>query len=222
MKKTIISMLVALFATVSLVQGQKDVTSFLGIPVGGSKSEMIQKLRSKGFTSSPANKDVLVGEFNGVSVNIHIVTNNNKVCRIMVADANQMSEGDVKIRFNTLCKQFQNNKKYLWLSDYTLSDDEDISYGMSVKNKRYEAVYYQLPAVIDSVAATVAKEFLSKYTEEQLSELTKEEVLMEVYQYMLEKYSKNSVWFMISEHYGRYYITMFYDNEHNRANGEDL
>ena len=33
---------------------------------------------------------------------------------------------------------------------------------------------------------------------------------------------KKPVWFMISENYGQYYITMFYDNEYNRANGEDL
>ena len=30
------------------------------------------------------------------------------------------------------------------------------------------------------------------------------------------------VWFRICESYGEYYITMFYDNENNHANGEDL
>ena len=34
--------------------------------------------RAKGYTSSPLDKDVLVGEFNGADVNIHVVTNNNK------------------------------------------------------------------------------------------------------------------------------------------------
>lgn len=63
---------------------QKDVTQFLGIPVDGYKPEMIKKLKDKGFTISPYNKDVLVGEFNGTKVNIHVVTNNNKVYRIMV------------------------------------------------------------------------------------------------------------------------------------------
>lgn len=33
---------------------------------------------------------------------------------------------------------------------------------------------------------------------------------------------KRSVWFKISEFNGRYYISMYYDNEYNRANGEDL
>ncbi len=30
------------------------------------------------------------------------------------------------------------------------------------------------------------------------------------------------VWFRICKFYGEYYITMFYDNEYNHANGEDL
>jgi hypothetical protein len=42
------------------------------------------------------------------------------------------------------------------------------------------------------------------------------------FDYMMDLCSKKPVWFMISELYGKYYITMFYDNEYNRANGEDL
>jgi hypothetical protein len=70
---------------------------------------------------------------------------------------------------------------------------------------------------------------LSKFTEEQLSNSTEElqDAMMKIgalhmLPYMLEKYSKKIVWFMINELYGKYYITMFYDNEYNRANGEDL
>lgn len=89
------------------VYAQQDVTKFLGIPVDGSKSEMIQKLKAKGYTSSQHNKEILVGEFNGTDVNIHIATNNNKVCRIMVCDANSIDEGGIRIRFNRLCEQFK-------------------------------------------------------------------------------------------------------------------
>jgi len=66
---------------------------------------------------------------------------------------------------------------------------------------------------------------LSKYTEEQVSNPTEEllkDMTTTVFSYMLEKYSKKSVWFMINEDYGKYYIIMFYDNEYKRANGEDL
>lgn len=34
--------------------------------------------------------------------------------------------------------------------------------------------------------------------------------------------SKKIVWFRICKNYGKYYIAMFYDNEYNHANGEDL
>ena len=33
----------------TILYAQKDVTQFLGIPVDGSKSEMIQKLKAKGY-----------------------------------------------------------------------------------------------------------------------------------------------------------------------------
>jgi hypothetical protein len=38
----------------------------------------------------------------------------------------------------------------------------------------------------------------------------------------LDIIDKKSVWFRISEYYGKYYIVMYYDNEYNHANGEDL
>jgi hypothetical protein len=192
MKKITISLIAALFAAVSFAQTQKDVTQFLGIPVDGFKPAMIQKLKAKGFTSTSYDKDVLEGEFNGSDVILSVVTTNNKVSRIMVSDANGIGETDIRIRFNTLCRQFQDNTKYISpsSSDYTIPVDEDISYELSVRDKRYEAIFYQHPATVDSD--------------------------------MLEKYSKKVVWFMISDHFGKYYITMFYDNEYNRADGEDL
>lgn len=116
-----ISLFMLLFISVTLY-AQTDVTQFLGIPVDGFKPEMIQKLKSKGFTSNPYKKDVLVGEFNGTNVNIFILTNNNKVYRVAVVDANSTSEENIKIRFNNLIQQFQNNKNYSTLPDTILSN----------------------------------------------------------------------------------------------------
>ena len=229
MKKTLLSLILIIFSATLLAQ--KDVTKFLGIPVDGSKSAMIQKLKAKGFTSSSIDKDILVGEFNGIDVTIYIVTNGDKVCRIMVRDVVHINEADIKIRFNTLCRQFQNNKKYLselFLSpDYTLSEDENISYEMTVNNKRYEADYIQLPTVVDTVAIQEEMQLaiLSKYTEDEISNPTedlKNKMSMTALSYMVEKYLKRSVWFMINGSYGKYYITMYYDNGYNMANGEDL
>ena len=77
-----------LFLLSDNLNAQKDVTKFLGIPVDGFKAEMLSKLKSKGFSVNTSNKDVLNGEFNGRDVNIFIKTNNNKVFRLAVADAN--------------------------------------------------------------------------------------------------------------------------------------
>ena len=148
MKKMLLVVLSLVFSF-SLI-AQKDVTRFLGIPVDGSKSEMIKKLKEKGFVSSELDKDILEGEFNGTDVYIHVVTNNNKVYRVMVADRFGLNESDIIIRFNRLCSQFENNGKYCYFGDYKISDDEDLSYEMLVNNKRYQASYYQMPT--DSAA----------------------------------------------------------------------
>lgn len=208
---------------------QKDITLFRGIPVDGTKEDMIQKLIEKGYTLS--DKDVLTGEFNGVDVHIFIATNNNKVCRIMVCDANPINETDIRIRFNRLCEQFKNNDKYIPVTlstdEFIIPDDENISYEMNIKHKRYEASFYQklTEETTNVLHNQLIEHFQSKYTEEQLSNPTddiQKELVSMAFNMALEYQSKKLVWFTISEYYGKYYITLFYDNEYNRANGEDL
>ena len=179
------------FAIAVYAQQEKTVTQFLGIPVDGSKTEMIRKLQAKGFQHTEAAEfrgADLEGEFNGQDVYIAVVTNNNKVYRIAVRDKNQIDETNIKIRFNKLCSQFANNPKYISLQDYTIPESEDIGYEMSIHKKRYEAAYYQRPLTSD--------------------------------------YEKRSVWFMIRAGegilHGTYNIFLYYDNEYNQANGEDL
>lgn len=49
----------------------------------------------------------------------------------------------IKIRFNRLCEQFENNPKYIPNTEpdkeQTIPDDEHLSYEMGVNNKRYAA-----------------------------------------------------------------------------------
>lgn len=225
MKKFIIAMLLL----VSMgANAQKDVTKFLGIPVDGLKPAMMQKLKAKGFQYNQR-LDCLTGEFNGHDVRLSVVTNNNKVWRIVIQDAIARDEAGIKIRFNKLVQQFVNNKKYMpaLFSDPTLSDSEDISYEMLVHNKRYEAAFYQLPTQIDTLEMQTAlrAKLLEKYSEEQLDNPTEEQqadIKYEAMMYMLDLYSKRSVWFMIDKQYGRYRIIMYYDNEFNHSDGEDL
>lgn len=224
--KKILSILM-IFAVAICAKAQKDVTKFLGIPVDGTKYEMIQKLKAKGFRMRPKD-NVLTGVFNGMDVNVDIVTNGDKVCRIVVWDTTPVDERSIQIRFNNLCRQFDKNPKYVSLNNEMIPDDEDISYQIAIKSKRYEAVFYQQP--MELTDTTLIRErmmslFLEKYTPKEIENPTdeiKENIEKITLDYLLDLYSKKPVWFMISETFGKYFITMFYDNEYNRANGEDL
>ena len=237
MKKLLCVIIALLCAAAMQAQEEvKDVTKFLGSPVDGYKPAMIEKLKAKGFTSTTWDKEVLEGEFNGTEVQVHIVTHNNKVYRIMLADKNTRGETDIKVRFNRLCQQFRNNPKYKTFrteEEQTIPDNEDLSYEITVHDKRYEASFYQI-SQLDTVAIynKSKQSLLSKYTQEQLDNPTEEistEIRMEyitnILKYNLQNISatyNKSVWFMIAERAGKYYICMYYDNKYNEADGEDL
>ena len=210
---------------------QKDVTTFLGIPVDGQKAEMRKKLIAKGYTPKKAGEyEYFEGEFNGTDVHIYIGTNNNKVYRIMLCDARTQSEAGIKIRFNRLVSQFENNKRYTSLDeDYTLPESEDISYEMMVNKKNYQAMFYQVPDMekVDTLALVekINSELLQKFSKEQIekpSEEVSEEVVSITRRLGMDMLFMKPVWFRICEDYGKYYITMYYDNEYNHANGEEL
>lgn len=228
--KRLLFIVLAMIATITSFAQQKDVTSFLGIPVDGTVLSMKQKLVSKGFVPKKVGTtEFLEGEFNGTDVRVYIATNNNKVCRIMLCDENYQNETNIKIRFNNLVSQFENNKRYFPLDKYTLSDEEDISYEMTVHNKNYDAYFYQVPDMekADTLALQekVRNELLSKYTEAELKnpseEITKE-IANTTIKIGTELMLMKPVWFKIVRVNGKYFICMYYDNEYNHANGEDL
>ena len=229
MKTIVLSFLLFMCGGIT-VFAQKDVTTFLGIPIDGYKPEMKKALIAKGFSQSAVpGADCLEGEFNGTDVNVYIVTNNNKVYRIMLCDKNTQNEANIKIRFNNLVSQFANNKRYTALEDYTIPEGEDMSYEMVVHKKNYDAIFYQNPSPekIDTleIQSRVKTALLAKYTEEQLANPTEDitkDIQAQAIQIGMEILFKKPVWFRICENYGKYYISMFYDNEYNHANGEDL
>lgn len=240
--KKLFSIVLMMFCALT-ISAQTDVTTFLGIPVDGFKADMRKKLIAKGFTPTTYNEDVLEGEFNGHDVYVHIATNNNKVWRIMVADKNGKNETDIKIRFNKLVRQFENNERYKKPFDsvveaienlgsneeggYIIPEEEDISYEMSVNNKRYEAIFCQVLDKSIKEAIPISEEEVIKYLkaleiENPTEEVKKnaEDLIRWSISYNMEE--KKSVWFMICEDGGKYYIAMYYDNKYNEANGEDL
>ena len=225
MKKIILMMIAMTISFASFAQN-KDVTTFLGIPVDGTVSSMKQKLVSKGFVPKKVGtNEFLEGEFNGCDVNVYICTNNNKVYRIMLSDKNTVDEAQIKIRFNNLVKQFENNKRYHAFADYSLSDKEDISYEMGINNKEYVAHYLQDPD-FENIDAQIQIAIKEKYSAEELknpSETVKNDI-KDITNKILGYHFMKQVWFCIERYRdnGEYYICMYYDNKYNQANGEDL
>lgn len=191
--------LLAMIAISASVFAQKEVTKFMGIPVDGSPTEMIEKLKAKGFTTDEDfmraiklggfdwdGPEWLIGRFNGEKVLLGLYVEQNKVWRIYLVDKDNRDETQIKIRFNTLVRQFEGNGKYVPLFDeQTIADDEDISYQMTVNKKEYQATFFQKgeDGMVDG---------------------------------------KRMVWFSIGQYPDGYKIAMFYDNEYNQADGSDL
>ncbi len=217
------------------MQAEKDVTKFLGIPVDGSKFDMINKLLNKGFTILNPDKDTLEGVFNGKEVILHVVTNQDKVYRIIVQEKQISDATDIKIRFNNLCKQFENNPKYISLDNYIIPENENVEY--KITEKRYEADYFQSVDIlneelIQEIGDSIINELLTKYTQEELDNPTDEisaQIEKEKLKYVSNLIFQKPVWFKIEKmniNFNRerkyYTLLIFYDNEYNKANGEDL
>ena len=145
MKKLLLGVTMLLIAVIA--NAQTDITKFLGIPVDGTKAEILSKLREKGFKSSyTMGADCLEGVFNGIDVYVSPVTNGSKVYRIGVIYKNSLDEQQIKRHFNRLCQQFANNSKYQAVANnQEIPESEDISYKITVNKKRYEAGFIQLP-----------------------------------------------------------------------------
>ncbi len=132
--KRIILMMIAMMISFSSFARKQRRYKISWNTCGWYKTEkMKRKLIAKGFVPKKmGDLEWLEGEFNGTDVQAFIVTNNNKVWRIMLADKQSCGmKPNIKIRFNILVSQFENNKRYTPLDKYTLSDEEDISYEMT-------------------------------------------------------------------------------------------
>lgn len=216
-----------------LSYAQKDVTQFFDIPIDGFKPQMAEKIKSQGYTISTKYEDALEGEFNGKDVIIFLSTVNNKVWRVGLSDKNTTDETNIKIRFNRLIQQFQNNDRYITLADsivskYTIPEKEDIDYEIKVNNKRYEASFYQKSLKYDSIInklELLKKKIDSLDNRKELFTIEEGKKNLKLISRSIEERFKSEnelVWFMIDEKYGEYRILMFYENRYNEAKGKGL
>lgn len=229
--KTILSLVMLLLITCA-AQAQRDITTFLGIPVDGYLNEMRENLMNKGFAPVPG-EEFLVGEYNGEDVHVYIDTYNNKVYRIALVDVDSQDPEGIKSRFNKLVQQFDNNDRYVGDKErQDIPEHEDIVVGMRDKEETYQAEFYQIPDVemLEGLLEHVAQECIKQLSERGYGEPSEEELHNAIKESMeeiaLEIMKKKSVWFRImSDKPGEFYIAMYYDNEFNKsseANGEEL
>ena len=241
--KRLLSFVIGILIMCSTVFGQSESTlKFLGIPVDGSKSEMVAALKDKGFRYD-SRFGFLVGDFNGRESNIVVVENHGKVYRVVVFDANTSDEGQIRIRFNNLIHQFENsNDKYYYIDqNEMIPEDEDISYEINVNNKQYIAKFIYNPLYGNDelrdrlINETIEEEKLGlekikdektaggiTYGEFYSDKDNYNQLISSLVGLKVIQMSNSSVWFTICKHYGEYFIGIYYDNLVNKPNGEDL
>lgn len=139
MKRTLLITLLSLFSAVCFGQDGGPL-KFLGIPIDGTEAQFVSKLKAKGFTYSTVTEGYK-GQFNGKNVDVFIHTNHNQVDRVYVAFPYTNEDG-IRTEFDRLLRQFKENGKYLDLvMNEEIPADDDLSYEISVKNKRYQASF---------------------------------------------------------------------------------
>lgn len=210
--RNILTITVLLFAF--SLHAQKEVTTFLGIPVDGTKSEMINKLKEKGFTYK-LYADCLTGKFNNKDVIVYVVTQNDKVWRIFILEDCNYDRHNVILRYNELLSQFEKDINYTKAtgseilsfpdSEYTFPDDINDEYALFIQENKTK--------VIDQIKPLL----LQKYSEAQLANPDIGITLgiqIEIIEYACTKAQK-LFGFNIVETDGMYHITLYYDNLHN-------
>ena len=239
--RRLITIIVLLIAYSNVAFGQIDLDGtikFLGIPVDGSKEEMITKLKEKGFYYNSF-FDEIRGEFNGRDVNLYIRTNHGLVNRVCVVFPS-VNKRQIIQEFNDLLSQFQANEKYMeLLPNSKIPSTEDIEYEMSIHNKTYSSTFsYISPDLFTKEEATKIRQSVdevSRMSQNELRQVTQavsdslqnngSQLDMEQALSMLVKMRSilaGNVWFTIHEDGSRFQLVLYYDNLNNQPHGEDL
>lgn len=232
--KKILFFIFASFLTANII-AENYPTRFLGIPIDGTKQEMIKKLEEKGFVYDEET-DWLTGEFNGKDVILKIRTNNRKVYYVSVIYKYFYTSEEVKREYNILLQQFENNEQYIPfnLGQEPIPIEEDIEYEVKAHNKIYCAGFLQITHEADSnlVYNDTFKDCTKKLTDLIPSEKLGDKTYIHSISDKLANicwhaelktlYANNSVKFYIEEAYEKYNLIIFYENGYNKSNGEDL
>ena len=228
-EKKVFVLLVAIVMSAGIV-AENYPTKFLGIPIDGTKQEMIRHIQSKGFVYN-RQLDCLTGVLNGEKVVIALRTYNGRVCQVMVGELQTYSVKQIKVKFNNLMKQFNEHPNYISATlDQTYIDKrEKVSREISKNGKKYAAYYMQITHDLDT---TIWMKDMDKIAQNVVAQLADRDSISEhekdlagtyiEQKAMRQQYLHNIVWFQILEKQGKYSIALYYDNLYNQPLGSNL
>lgn len=179
MKKTLLIALLSIFSLVTFAQNEGPI-KFLGIPIDGPEAQFATKLKAKGFRYNSVYESYK-GQFNGRTVDVYVHTNHDIVDRVYVSFP-ATTEENVRQEYNQLLAQFNDTGKYAdWSFNEEIPAKEDISYEMTVNNKRYQSSfsyydnnrdpYEAMEAIVD-----IFKDYVTPEQQEVLKRYLKEAV----------------------------------------------
>ena len=130
--------------------GQKEVTTFMDIPIDGPVESFISDLQKKGFKYMPENNyknaHMLEGVFNGQWAQIAVLADRNKVLSVGVI-INVEGAENAKLQFNSLHAQMARNWKYYNCQEPIvpfIADDVDIEHELRYKKTDFRASFFQV------------------------------------------------------------------------------
>ncbi len=199
---------------------QTHVTKFMGIPVDGTKENMIIKLKGKGFTQPfPVELPyMLEGEFNGLKVEVFLIDNKGKMWRVVVLNK-CTGENIARDTYNRLLTQFKNHKNYTQIDEADIIPETDNLITELYKNhKKYRSAFYQSVDI---------EKYIKEYPEfDKLPEEERGNILSSLFKEAanIDYIPKRFVWLSLDKNDSDrvFNVYIFYENKFNEPNGEDL
>lgn len=203
-----------------------NVIHFMGVPIDGSKAKVVRGLKKQGFVRSKLYPSLLEGEFNGRDMLLHVLTHKDKVYSIALVDAMASNEVDIKIAYNTLFQQIQNNGKYIFIGgDGLISEDENVLHKMYFDEHRYASFFYALSSEeLEELVGQYMAYIRDSYNEDELVKPS-DKMQMDLKQIqgvLIDQKLQKKVTLGIVRDSDGFKIALFYNNVHNEPKGEAL
>ena len=210
------------FVSSGLVDTNETALKFVGVPIGGTKEQMCNALKAKGFEEK-SYEEFMTGMFNGENVKVFISTNHGIVDRIKVLYPSCSEANDTRIKYNTLLSRFNRNAKYVCVNPRPeVLPDEGIYMNLHKNNKYYDAFYFYIHPEVNARdwVEELKQEYQKRYNR-PLPGLSYEEMEEALFCLPMKVSASVSgvVWFTMTSIHS---IEINYINFKNRPRGEDL